>query len=118
MVIPQITVLFQSLADNLLQLRWECRIGLDRGRWLMMEDGIEDNRRCRAGERLPAGGHFVEHGTKTEQIGASIQFFPSRLLGGHVRNCSVLVPCSTKWPPAGRRSPARQRRLSSMPSSI
>ena len=39
-------------------------------------------------ERLPAGGHFVQHGAEAEKIGARVEIVAAHLLGRHVSNRS------------------------------
>ena len=47
---------------------------------------MEDDGGCRSPESHAPRGHFIEHRSKAEKIGPSVQFFAASLLGRHVRN--------------------------------
>ena len=49
-----------------------------------MQDGFEDCAARLAAEGKDAGGHFVEHRTEGEKIGAGVHCFSADLLGRHV----------------------------------
>src|SRR5215472_16740946 len=84
MLIAQVTVLLETLEDDLFQLGRNFWIDLAGRVRLLVEDGSEDRRAGIARECQPACGHLVKYAAETEEVSASIQFFPARLLRGHV----------------------------------
>ena len=83
-LVAQVAVFFQSLPDNLLELRRQRGIQLRRWSRIEFKNGVEDHGGSGAGKRKASGRHLVDHDAKGKQIGARIEFFPARLLRRHV----------------------------------
>ena len=54
------------------------------GRGCSSADALEHRQRAAGAERRAAGAHHVEHAAEAEEIGAVVERFALRLLGGHV----------------------------------
>src|SRR6266566_3989705 len=83
-----------------------------------MQDRIKQICRTVATKWLLAGCHFVQDSAKGKQIRASVQFFPPRLLRGHVRHrahCRTW-PRQVFFPRSGLRGVGRRYRSS--PSNL
>ncbi len=83
-LVAKVPVLFERLGDNPVDVRRHGRVEAARGRWVAVEDAVEDHRRRVAGEALPARCHFVQDDTERKEIGARIQGFAAGLFGRHV----------------------------------
>ena len=83
--LEQVAVFFQAPCQDAVEFTGQGRIDLGCRRGRAVEDSLENNGIGAAGKRLPAGGHFVEHRAKAEQVGAGIERLAPRLLRTHVR---------------------------------
>ena len=88
MLVAQIAVFLQRLADNLFELRRKIGIEPTGRHGGLAQDGLKDRRRAVAAKRERAGRHLVKHDAKGKQIRTRVQFLGPRLLRGHVRYCS------------------------------
>src|SRR5215831_14651798 len=74
-LIPQISILFEQLADDVFQLGWN-RVIQPHGRnWISIEDSVEDGCRSLSWEGQGSRRHLVEDGPEGKQIGAGINVF-------------------------------------------
>src|SRR2546428_1489263 len=65
-------ILFQTPADDPVELRWNIRNGLRNRLRLLVKDRRKRGQLGCTCERLPPGNHFVEHRTEREDIRARI----------------------------------------------
>src|SRR5437867_1468969 len=86
MLITKATVFLKRLADDLFELMWHIRVDPNRRHWWTLQNGIEDKCRSVAPERKSSRAHLVQHCPEGEQISASVEFFSSYLLRGHIGN--------------------------------
>src|SRR6476660_1126508 len=88
MLITKATVFLKGLVDDLFELMWYIRVDPNRWGWHSIQDGFEDHTAGVASEWQRSGTHLVQHRPEREQVGASIAFLPSNLLGRHIGNCA------------------------------
>ncbi len=84
MLITQIAVFLQRLADDAFHLPGQVRIEPDRRRGQPFQNCIEDQRRSVPAKREGSGRHLIQHRAKRKQIAARIEFLAFGLLGRHV----------------------------------
>ena len=84
MLVAQLRILFQSFADDAIELRRQVRIHARRRRRLALQDRCENDARRIPCKSLPARRHLVQHQSQRKQIGASIELFRAHLLGRHI----------------------------------
>src|SRR5579864_2494202 len=83
-LVAEISILLQTLVDDLFQLRRYVRIQSECWRWRSIQNGFEDHTARVASERKHARTHLIQDRPEREQVGASIEFLSSRLFRGHV----------------------------------
>ena len=83
-LIAQAAVLLERLGDDPLELGGQMRVERARRHRRLVQNPVEDDGRRRAGERLPAGRHLVEHDAERKQIGARVELLAARLFRRHV----------------------------------
>src|SRR5580765_4485885 len=84
MLIPQVAILLERLADDVFQFRWEIWIQPDRRRGRPVQNRLEDQRRGVAAERQCSRRHLVEHRAERKQIRSPIEVLALGLLRRHV----------------------------------
>ena len=87
-LIAQVPVFFESVADDLFELRRNIGIETDGRDGSAVEYGICDQCRSIAAEGHRARGHFVQHSAERIKIRARVQFLGRELLGRHIRDGS------------------------------
>ena len=88
MLIPDLSVFFQRLGDDLFQFSWDFGVQAYGLSWRAVENRIENGSGCLTFEREKPGRHFVKQHTEGKQVGASIKRLAQYLLRRHVGNCS------------------------------
>ena len=84
MLVPEISILFQTLIDDAVQFGWHIWIQPYCRGWCPIQNGLEDYARTLPTERQRTCRHFVQDGTKREQVRSCIQFLGSDLLRRHI----------------------------------
>src|SRR5262245_14713396 len=83
-LVSKLAVLLERLVDDVVQLGGHVRVEFA-GPWrCLAQNCIEDQSRRPSSERLPTGGHFVEHYAEREQIRTAIDRLAARLFWRHV----------------------------------
>ena len=80
----QLTVLFQGVADRILQLQRQLGVEGSQGRRGVVENPVKGDRSGRAGEGMLSSRKLIQHHAQRENIAARIQGFAPRLFRGHV----------------------------------
>jgi hypothetical protein len=73
-LIAHLHILFQGLAEDPRQLRRRLRVEFCRWTRFAGKKAGKNDRGRRAGERLPARGHLIQHHAERKQIGARVHF--------------------------------------------
>ncbi len=85
-LVAQLTILFQSLVDDLFQLGRQIGVDAHGGSRLAVQDGVKDYGGGVAAEGDDAGRHLVEDGSERKQVAAGVEFLALGLFRGHVRD--------------------------------
>jgi hypothetical protein len=85
-LITQLAILLERLADDLVEPLWEIVPKLPWGRRLFMENGGSGDGARRSGECRLIRRHLVQHRTEREQIGPAIERLSAQLFRRHVRD--------------------------------
>ena len=88
MLITDVTIFFQRLADDSFQFRRDLWIQAYRQSRRTIENTVKDQARRVTAERQQPRCHFIKHHPEREQIRTGIQLFPANLLRRHVSDCS------------------------------
>jgi len=83
-LVAQISVLFERLVDDVLELGWEIGVQAQRGRGGAVEDCLEDGGGTFSAKREHTGRHLVEHRAEGKQVAPRVQFLAPGLLRRHV----------------------------------
>ena len=86
MLVAEVTVFFERLVDDVLELRRQVGVEAQGRSGRAVQNGVVDHGRGRARERLPARGHFIEHRPEGEEVSTRVEFLSSCLLGRHISN--------------------------------
>src|SRR5579872_715312 len=87
-LIARRSFLLHRLADDALHFDRQLRIDRPRGRWLLVQHGIERGYYVCAAKRLLACRHLVQNDSERENVAARIEILTSRLFRGHVNGGS------------------------------
>ncbi len=83
MLVTQFSIFLQGLGDDPFEFRRHVGIQSHRCYWSSVQDRVEDDTRTFPTEGQRPCRHFVQDGTKREQIRAGIQFLASDLFRRH-----------------------------------
>src|SRR5271157_385963 len=92
MLIAEVPILLDRLADNALQLGRHLGIEADRRHDCPIENRVKNDTRRVPTKRKSPRGHFIKHCAKRKQVAARIQFLSTNLLWRHVRDCAESHP--------------------------
>src|SRR6476660_6866475 len=88
MLVPEISILLQTLIDDALQFDWQVRIQTYCRGWCPIQNRLEDYPGTFSTERQRPSRHFVEDSAEREQIRSCVQFLSTDLFWRHVRDSS------------------------------
>ena len=83
-LVAQVTLFFQSAADNIFQLWRQAGVQPNDRNWIAFQNLVEDDSGAFAAEGQLPGRHLVQHCAKRKQITARVQFLRPRLFRRHV----------------------------------
>lgn len=91
-LVAELAILHQTLADDVLEFRRHLGIELHSGRRRAIQNRVEDQSRAVTVKGHRPGCHLVQHNAEREQIGAGVEVLRPHLLGRHVRHRSERTP--------------------------
>src|SRR5690349_14113262 len=90
---PQSTILFQKPGDDSLQLSRYVRITLPHRSRRLIQQSVDDYRRCRPVKRTKPGHHFVENHTSRPGVASCSHVLAASLDGRHIGDCTHCRAC-------------------------
>ena len=88
MLVSQVAVFFQTLANDLFELGRQIGVESNGRNWNAIKDRLENQSRALPSEGHRSGRHLVQHRPKRKQIRLCVQFLRPHLLRRHVRDGS------------------------------
>jgi hypothetical protein len=74
-LVAQVAIFLQALADNSLQVGWQVRVQSHCRCWHPVKNGFEDHSRAFTSEWQDPSRHLIEYCPEGKQIDAHVQFF-------------------------------------------